>query len=419
MDVVAAWTGGRADTLRQALRMTNETFAEYLGVAVRTVAYWRARPDVVPRPVMQEMLDVALAQAPQQARAQFRLLLAERERGQAPPLPSARISASDDVASLTAWITSSNTSDEAIEHIDQAVIVLADMHTQVTARRVLAEVLQLHGKTQTLLRSGRQRLRQTRELIRIDSDLLAQASVLLGDLGQDAAARNYGKAALLGTQEADTSQAKACYALAKTARWQHRYTEAADLARHGLEEGPVNPTIVQLAYYEANSAALAGDRSRARSALLALAETIADARPEADTGISPWSFPPERQAIFALSVALHTGDADGALRAAAAADHGWATGDPHIPGTWAQVRIGAAIAHLLKDSLDGAVEQVTPMLTMSPEFRIATVTGWLADLDRSLSGHRYVTSRTASGLRQQIREFTANALPQHAAREAG
>ena len=362
---------------------------------------------------MQEMLDVALARAPEQARAQFALLLAEREHGQAPSLGSPRVSVSDDVASLTAWITSSNTSDDAIEHIEQAAVVLADMHTQVTARRVLAGVLQLHRKTQTLLRSGKQRLRQTRELIRIDSDLLAQASVLLGDLGRDGAARSYGNAALLGMQEADTGQAKACYALAKTARWQHRYTEAADLARHGLEEGPVNPMSVQLAYYEANSAALAGDRSHARSAL-AVAETIADARPGADTGTSPWSFPPKRQAIFALSVALHTGDADGALRAASAADHGWATGDSHIPGTWAQVRIGAAIAHLLKDSLDGSVEQVTPMLAMPPEFRIATVTGWLADLDHRLSTCRYSTSRSASGLRQQIRDFTASALPRHA-----
>ena len=59
------------------------------------------------------------------------------------------------------------------------------------------------------------------------------------------------------------------------------------------------------------------------------------------------------------------------------------------------------MAHLLNNSLDGAIEEVTPMLTMSPEFRIATVTGWLADLDRSLSGHRYATSRTASGLRRR------------------
>ena len=37
MQVIASWTGGQADLLRQSLRMTNESFAEYLGVAVRTV----------------------------------------------------------------------------------------------------------------------------------------------------------------------------------------------------------------------------------------------------------------------------------------------------------------------------------------------------------------------------------------------
>jgi hypothetical protein len=222
MNVVASWTGRRADTLRQALRMSNEAFAEHLGVTTRTVAYWKARPDVALRPVTQQILDVALARASEQARAQFGLLRAERKQCQTPPPASSRIPDADDVASLTAWITSTNTSDDAIEHIEQATVVLADLHTQVTARRVLADVLQLHGKTQTLLRSGKQRLRQTRELLRIDSDLLAHASVLLGDIGQDQAAHNYGKAALLGSQEAETSQAKACYALAKTTRWQHR-----------------------------------------------------------------------------------------------------------------------------------------------------------------------------------------------------
>jgi hypothetical protein len=59
------------------------------------------------------------------------------------------------------------------------------------------------------------------------------------------------------------------------------------------------------------------------------------------------------------------------------------------------------------------------MLSMPPELRIATVTGWLADLDHRLSGRRYASSQAASGLRQQIRDFTANALPRHATREAG
>ena len=48
MDVVASWTGSRANALRRALRMTNESFAEHLGIAVRTVAYWRERADVTP-----------------------------------------------------------------------------------------------------------------------------------------------------------------------------------------------------------------------------------------------------------------------------------------------------------------------------------------------------------------------------------
>lgn len=278
-------------------------------------------------------------------------------------------------------------------------------------------MLQLHRRTQTLLRSGRQRLGQTRELVRIDSDLLAHASVLLGDVGQDQAAHDYGQAALVGMQEAETSQAKAWYALAKIARWRHNYAQAGDLARQGFEHGPVSPMSVQLAYYEANSAALLGDPGRARTAL-ARAERIADALPRTDTELSPWSFPAERQAIFALSVALRTGDPDGALRAAAMADQGWAAGAPHIRSTWAQVRIGAAIARLLNDSLDGTVEQVTPMLTLPPEFRIATVTGWLTELADRLTSQRYAHSHAAISLRQQIRDFNANALPRPAEQEA-
>src|SRR6266536_1307717 len=134
MDVVAAWTGDRADALRQALRMTNESFAAHLGVAVRTVAYWRGRPAVIPRPGMQEILDTALARASTAARMQFSLLLAERQdrhfwqASSTPPL-------TEDVASLTSWITTTNTSDEAIEHIQRATSALAERHTQVPARR--------------------------------------------------------------------------------------------------------------------------------------------------------------------------------------------------------------------------------------------------------------------------------------------
>lgn len=75
MDVVTSWTGARADALREALRMSNESFAAHLGVAVRTVATWRARPGVVPRPSVQEILDTALSRASSQVKEQFHSLL--------------------------------------------------------------------------------------------------------------------------------------------------------------------------------------------------------------------------------------------------------------------------------------------------------------------------------------------------------
>ncbi len=67
--VVAKWTGWHANVLREALRMTNEEFAEHLQVAVRTVAYWRSDPGMVPRQGMQQILDVALERAPDPARS--------------------------------------------------------------------------------------------------------------------------------------------------------------------------------------------------------------------------------------------------------------------------------------------------------------------------------------------------------------
>jgi hypothetical protein len=75
MQVIASWTGGQAHALQQALRMTNESFAEYLGIAVRTVAYWRKRPDIIPQAHMQEILDAALERAPDRVKANFALLV--------------------------------------------------------------------------------------------------------------------------------------------------------------------------------------------------------------------------------------------------------------------------------------------------------------------------------------------------------
>lgn len=94
MQVVASWTGAYADALRQSLRMGNESFAEYLGIGIRTVAYWRKRPEMVPQPRMQDILDTALDKAPDRAKAHFANLVSEisKEAASDDPSPS-RLSA--------------------------------------------------------------------------------------------------------------------------------------------------------------------------------------------------------------------------------------------------------------------------------------------------------------------------------------
>jgi len=80
MTVIDQWTGRHAHALRAAMRLTNEAFAEHLGVAPRTIAKWRERPEMVPSPQLQEALDTSLNLASQETRARFTANLGVEDR---------------------------------------------------------------------------------------------------------------------------------------------------------------------------------------------------------------------------------------------------------------------------------------------------------------------------------------------------
>ena len=298
------------------------------------------------------------------------------------------------------WLTGTNTSDDMVNELARGAEYLAEAHGRMPAEKVLG----MHGAAHALLRGGRQRLAQTRELLRIDSALLAHACLLLGDLGEYKQASSYGSAALLCAQEAEADEGLAWTARAKTARWQDRFTEAAGLAARGFESSGKAAVRAELAYREANAIALFGDTRRAREALQKAGRASEGLD---DDGTSAWSFSRGRQAIFTLSVCIRTGDPDGALRAAQEADAYWAAGGGKVTATWAQVRAGAALAHLLKDSVDGAAGQIRPVLELPPDQRIRTVTGYLDDVSAMLRARRFSGSTLAAQLDEEIRDFTA------------
>jgi tetratricopeptide (TPR) repeat protein len=82
VEMVTGWTGRDACALQSALRMSNQAFAEHLGIGLRTVADWHEKPGMRPRPAMQQFLDTALAQAPAAARERFAALTGHSARAE-------------------------------------------------------------------------------------------------------------------------------------------------------------------------------------------------------------------------------------------------------------------------------------------------------------------------------------------------
>jgi transcriptional regulator with XRE-family HTH domain len=314
-----------------------------------------------------------------------------------------------DARSLISWVAATNASDDAISNIDQTILALSESHTRRPPAELLTDVIKTHEQIQNLLRTGKQRLAQARDLYHLDADVLAHAALLLGDLYHDGAAAAYGSAALTLAKEADSNEAIAYSVQAKTERWRLHFGDSANLARQGFEHSPATPIRILLACQEANAAALHGDMHRAREAMNR-AQDAADGPVAQDSGVAAWSCPRPRQALYAMSVATRFGDPDAALRAAAIADAAWAAGEPRADGTWAQVRLGSGIAYIMNNDLDGAMKEIVPVLALTPEFRMATITDYTVQIDKRLQQRRFGSSPTAAAIRRQLKEFNASAL---------
>jgi 8-oxo-dGTP pyrophosphatase MutT (NUDIX family)/DNA-binding transcriptional regulator YiaG len=71
VDVVQQWTGQKAAWLQDAFQETQEEFANRLGVSVRSVAAWRASPNMIPQTETQRILATAYEKAGDAVRRRF------------------------------------------------------------------------------------------------------------------------------------------------------------------------------------------------------------------------------------------------------------------------------------------------------------------------------------------------------------
>ncbi len=311
---------------------------------------------------------------------------------------------------LGAWLEQTNIGPGTLGYLASTAQRLANDYTRKPPLTVLNDAVEVQRRITALLRHGRQHLGQAHDLCRIAAETFALLTLLCSDVGEYAAADAYGHAGWICAKESgsDLASAFVLSAQAKTAQWEKRYMEAAARARLGYELCPPAGTRILLACQEANAAQAVGDFTRAREAL-SRARAAQDAIP--DHGASTaWSCPLPREANYAAIVNLGCGDFARSLKEAGRADEAWSTGAPWVYGTWAQVRIGAAIAHVGDGEAEGAAQEIAPVLAIPSDYRVVTITDRLAYVNRLLQAPRYRDNHAAADLGDQIAEFCASSL---------
>lgn len=336
-------------------------------------------------------------------------LLGAAEQSQPPDVVDPAVT---EVLEMTASLERSDLGDGELHYLDVATRRLTYDYARQPPLIVLREAHSIQRRITAILREQRLRLVQRRELLTTSAELFALINLLAGDVGRYRAADAYGYAAWTCANEADSNAARALVLCAqtKTARWESRYREAAELARQGYELAPTSARgRVLLAVSEATALQSRGDIAGARAALV-LAEQARGVGDAADQTADAWSCTRARQNTYSLQVGLGAREPAVMLAAAEAADDAWAEGDEWVYGTWAQVRIGAALAHVMTGEPDRAASELEPVFDLEDHYRVVTIVGRMSEVRQRLTHSRYKGDRRAEALRERIRLFQTGSL---------
>ena len=158
MDTVTGWTGRTACALQAALRLSNETFAERLGIGVRTVAAWHQKPTLRPRPEMQQLLDTALEQASQSIKTRFALLVGDSAGAESAALADAGPREGGVAADVERRLSTDPNTSSALDQLDKS----AGWEPGTARQRVASRLVRLDVRHLQDRASRRRRVDQRR-----------------------------------------------------------------------------------------------------------------------------------------------------------------------------------------------------------------------------------------------------------------
>jgi transcriptional regulator with XRE-family HTH domain len=267
--IVQRWTGRETKLLRHALRMSIDSFADYLGISSRAITKWETPGTTrTPRHDMQEILDTALVRATdkQQERFEASLALDGNGSGQGNSGFHDRLEFAlarpGHVDLVTAALLR-----EKVRHLEGA-------YDSTPSTLLLGSAGQLHGQV-VCLREQTTSARVRKALFEVE----AESATFMGQLTWDASQRRDHRRPILYLDQAihaahqirDASARSyavlrksfvALYGERKPVKGRELAHEAAEIA------GPVSPSLTGLALlHVAESNAMTGQRRNCESAL--------------------------------------------------------------------------------------------------------------------------------------------------------
>ncbi|RSN18757.1 hypothetical protein DMH25_00420 [Streptomyces sp. WAC 01325] len=309
-------------------------------------------------------------------------------------------------------IMKTNVSDIELEALESTLTRIAGEYVHAPLHRIFADLVMTRDHLFTLL-NGRQPQGQSRELLLLAGTsclLLAHASQNLGD--EDAAIAQL-QAAWTFAEQADHNDLRAWVkgTAALIAEWSARRQTALDYTRQASQLAPSGETRIRIAAIEARAAARIGDRTTALAALDDL-QRAREQRGAADAltrfgGLL--TFPEAKQQYYMGGTFALLGEHHRAEQHAAAAIELYENGpqEHRSYGDEALARLDVVTARIAAGELEGAGEQLAPILELPADRRIRQLGDAMQGVTRLLEEPRLARSQLARELADATRGYQA------------
>ncbi|MBP2055419.1 transcriptional regulator with XRE-family HTH domain [Streptomyces griseochromogenes] len=307
-------------------------------------------------------------------------------------------------------ITKTNVSDVELAVLESTLTQIATDYVHAPLHTVFTNLVKTRDHLFSLL-NGRQPLAQTRELFLLTGTsclLLAHASQNLGD--EDAAIAQL-QTAWTFAEQADHNDLRAWAkgTAALIAEWSTRRQTALDYTRQASQLSPGGETRIRIAAIEARAAARIGDRTTAMAAL----EDLQRAReqkpaPDALTRFGGLlTFPEAKQEYYIGGTFALLGEHHLAEKHAMAAIELYENGpkEHRSYGDEALARLDIATARIGAGELEGAGEQLQPILELPADRRIRQLGDAMHAVARLLQEPQLARSPVARDLADATRGY--------------